>query len=389
MSTLLVTGIDLRKRHISLKSPNPRTSFTSDTVRTQKIGKKAAVDIEDDDTQELSDDDDVDDVKQQRRDDTEHESYSSMESYGTRHTFTILSFLGYFNLYTMRFNISVAIVSMANHTDPKSDLNTTVNDVCPGPNLNKTTSTTYQAAAFDWDESTQGLILSSFSYGYVATQILGGFLATKIGGKHIFGYGVLVTAILSLVTPVVAGVGTWALIALRVIEGLAEGMTFPAIFAMQGKWTPEMERSFLPIISSSGATIGSVVVLPVTGILCDSSFLGGWPSAFYVFGGVSVLWFIFWHFLIYETPSDHPRITAAEEIYIESTASEKKASFIESYSELDRVLLLFYIEIPNSLESDIYIFCNVGDPSPELATGLGQIYHEHVAPAVHEQNTEV
>lgn len=256
---------------------------------------------------------------------TAHRTDKQHQGYGTRHTFTILSFIGYFNLYTMRFNMSVAIVSMANHTDPKSDDNSTDNDVCPGPSLNNTKTPTNKAAPFDWDESTQGLVLSSFFYGYLATQILGGFLATKFGGKRIFGYGILVTAILSLVTPEAARVGTWALIVVRVIEGLAEGMTFPAMSSMQGKWTPEMERSFLPVIANSGAIFGSVVVLPVTGFLCDSNFLGGWPSAFYVFGAVSIVWFVFWHFLIYETPSDHPRITPAEKIYIESTASEKRA----------------------------------------------------------------
>ncbi|XP_033727746.1 sialin-like [Pecten maximus] len=245
--------------------------------------------------------------------------------YGARHTFTILSFIGYFNLYTLRFNLSVAIVTMANHTDIKTDQNKTDSDVCPGPSTNSTKTTNSQAVEFDWDESTQGIILSSFFYGYVATQILGGYLATKFGGKRIFGYGVLVTAVLSLVTPVVARVGTWALITVRIIEGLAEGLTFPAISTMQGKWTPKMERTTLPIIASSGATFGSVVVLSVTGYLCDSDFLGGWPSVFYIFGGAAVVWFVFWQFLVFETPSDHTRISAAERLYIESTASVKKA----------------------------------------------------------------
>lgn len=33
-----------------------------------------------------------------------------------------------------------------------------------------------------------------------------------------------------------------------------------------------------------GKEIGVVVTTPVSGILCSSDFLGGWPSAFYVFG---------------------------------------------------------------------------------------------------------
>ncbi|XP_060064462.1 sialin-like [Ylistrum balloti] len=246
--------------------------------------------------------------------------------YGARHTFTILSFIGYFHIYALRFNLSVAIVAMANHTDTKSDVNNTDMDVCPSPSLNDTKLTNKQAVEFDWDESTQGLILSAFFYGYAATQIPGGYLATKFGGKHIFGCGILITAILTLLTPLVARIGTWALIVCRIIEGLAEGMTFPAISTMQGKWTPEKERSVLPVFASSGATFGSLVVMPVAGYLCDSDFLGGWPSVFYIFGGTAVIWFVFWNFLIFETPSDHTRISAAERLFIESTASVKKAT---------------------------------------------------------------
>jgi ACS family sodium-dependent inorganic phosphate cotransporter-like MFS transporter 5 len=33
-----------------------------------------------------------------------------------------------------------------------------------------------------------------------------------------------------------------------------------------------------------GKEIGVVVSTPLAGILCASNFLGGWPSAFYVFG---------------------------------------------------------------------------------------------------------
>ena len=40
-----------------------------------------------------------------------------------------------------------------------------------------------QVPDFDWDSQTQGLILASFFYGYIFTQIPGGYFATKYGGK--------------------------------------------------------------------------------------------------------------------------------------------------------------------------------------------------------------
>lgn len=76
---------------------------------------------------------------------------------------------------------------------------------------------------FEWSEATQGLLLSSFYYGYVLTHIPGGMLAEKYGGKWVLGLGLLSTTICTLVTPVVVKAGgAPALFVLRVIEGLGE-----------------------------------------------------------------------------------------------------------------------------------------------------------------------
>ncbi len=35
---------------------------------------------------------------------------------------------------------------------------------------------------FDWSTQQQGLVLSSFFYGYACTQFIGGIMAAKFGG---------------------------------------------------------------------------------------------------------------------------------------------------------------------------------------------------------------
>jgi len=47
-----------------------------------------------------------------------------------------------------------------------------------------------------------------------------------------------------------------------------------------------------------------------------SSF--GWESVFYVSGGLGLLWFICWIFLVYDTPAKHPTISIRERTYIEN-----------------------------------------------------------------------
>ena len=71
-----------------------------------------------------------------------------------------------------------------------------------------------------------GWILSSFFFGYIVTQVPGGLLAERFGGRWIFGVGIVMTAVLTLLTPVAAYVGVGGLIAVRVAEGLFEACNF-------------------------------------------------------------------------------------------------------------------------------------------------------------------
>jgi ACS family sodium-dependent inorganic phosphate cotransporter-like MFS transporter 5 len=64
-------------------------------------------------------------------------------------------------------------------------------------------------------------VLSSFFYGYFITQYPGGRLAELYGGKWVFGIGILVTSVFTLLTPIAAHTNFGLLIAVRVIEGAA------------------------------------------------------------------------------------------------------------------------------------------------------------------------
>jgi ACS family sodium-dependent inorganic phosphate cotransporter len=85
------------------------------------------------------------------------------------------------------------------------------------------TNTTQQD--FNWDSQQKGFILSSFFYGYITTQFIGGYVATKIGGNRIFGIGIGMTAILTLLTPLAANLGFAWLLAIRIVEGVFEGVS--------------------------------------------------------------------------------------------------------------------------------------------------------------------
>lgn len=223
-------------------------------------------------------------------------------------------FLGMANAYVMRTNMSVAIVAMVNHTalDVEAEL---VDDECPETDYG-TGSNSHQDGEFLWTTSTQGYILSSFFYGYVITQIPFGILSKRFGALRFLGYGMLLNSVFAFLVPIAAKWGIGWLIVVRFIQGLGEGPIVPCTHALLAKWIPPNERSRMGAAVYAGAQFGTIVSMPLSGILSEVSFAGGWPSIFYVFGLVGVIWSVFFIWLVHEDPSVHPTIDEKEKKYI-------------------------------------------------------------------------
>ncbi|XP_060517094.1 uncharacterized protein LOC132696344 [Cylas formicarius] len=219
-----------------------------------------------------------------------------------RYVVALMAFCGFFNAYILRVNLSIAIVAM---TDDKY---VTLEN---GTRLN-------MGPVFDWNNELQGHILSAFFYGYMATQILGGYVATKLGGKSLFGIGIFVTAAFTLVTPWIVETHVYLFIAVRVIEGLCEGVTYPCIHAVWSKWAPPLERARLATLSFSGCFVGTVIAMPACAYLADAM---GWESVFYICGASGVLWFISWVIFISESPESDRYISSDELVFIQNSLS--------------------------------------------------------------------
>ncbi|XP_031441606.1 sialin [Clupea harengus] len=235
-----------------------------------------------------------------------------------RWNLAILMYFGLAVVYGLRVNLSVAMVAMVNNTYPQPSLNHTIGQECPVPipSIDNSTQTPDQPDGipqFAWDSETQGMLLGAFFFGYLLTQIPGGYLSGHFGGSLFLGGGVLVTAALTLLTPVAAEMGAYWLFALRALEGFGEGVTFPAMMAMWARWAPPLERTGLITISGAGASFGAFVAMPLTGYICHAL---GWPAVFYCCGGAGCVWAIFWFALVSDDPRTHPRISECERDYI-------------------------------------------------------------------------
>ncbi|XP_011499545.1 PREDICTED: sialin-like isoform X2 [Ceratosolen solmsi marchali] len=228
----------------------------------------------------------------------------------SRQIFGFLGFLGFALVYAMRVNLSVAIVSMVNQSAiPHSDNESGV-DACPKINP---VNTTFVPSA-----------------GYVITNVPGGRVAEKIGGKLVYGLGVFLTSLLTVISPFAAYWGLYPFLVIRVAEGFTEGVTFPAMHSMLAHWVPPLERSKFAALVYAGSNFGTVISLPLSGWLCSLELWGGWPLSFYLFGSLGLVWYIFWLIYVFDTPAEHPRIDPQEKLYIESLVETKNDDYNNS-----------------------------------------------------------
>lgn len=124
-----------------------------------------------------------------------------------------MGFLAVINAYTMRVCLSVAITEMVLK---KTHNATDDTEQCQPQDGDGSSSTT--GGSFDWSEAQQGVILSSFFWGYVITHVPGGLLAERFGGKYVLCLGILSTAIFTLITPIVVDNGEFLFWSINLLQ---------------------------------------------------------------------------------------------------------------------------------------------------------------------------
>ncbi|VDP01214.1 unnamed protein product [Soboliphyme baturini] len=218
----------------------------------------------------------------------------------TRFNLALLMLVGTTVNYMMRTNLSLAIVCMV-----------------PNDTLNSSDSAISSTApTFHWSSQLQGNLLSAFFWGYICTQIAGGWIATRYGSHLVIVINFAVCVLSTFLSPVGAEVSYYFLFVLRVVLGFCQGIIFPAFMSMWSKWAPPMERSKLIALSFAGNQVGNIVTMAIAGQLCKYGFAGGWPSIFYVTGIFSFVWLMAWVFIGSNTPSNNRLINPKETAYI-------------------------------------------------------------------------
>lgn len=207
----------------------------------------------------------------------------------------ILANLGFLIVFGIRCNFGAAKNHMANnYTDPWGHKH---------------------KSEFNWTRGQLGFMESSFFYGYLITQIPAGFLAAKFPPNKLFGLAIGLASFLNILLPLAFRTQSDTLIAvIQILQGLVQGVSYPAMHGVWRYWAPPLERSKLATTAFTGSYAGAVLGLPVSAFLV--SYIS-WSMPFYAYGIAGVIWAVFWFSLTFESPAFHPTISPAEKKYIE------------------------------------------------------------------------
>ncbi|XP_048526375.1 vesicular glutamate transporter 1 [Dendroctonus ponderosae] len=223
---------------------------------------------------------------------------ASIPHLSRRATVSLLCCLGFIIMFGMR-----ETMGMVNSEIEDKDRNST----------NRTTMS----------RSTISAIESAIFWGYFITQIPGGLIAAAYPANKLFGAAIGSSCILNLFVPVLYDNPT-GLIIVKVLQGLVEGVTYPACHGIMRYWAPPLERSRLATIAFSGCYAGVMFSMMVCGILMKNISLF---APFYFYSVIGVVWYICWLWLVFEKPSLHTCIEPKELIMIEKSLGSSQQHY--------------------------------------------------------------
>ena len=152
-----------------------------------------------------------------------------------------------------------------------------------------------------------GWILSAFILSYGLMQIPMGALGDKRGHRSTLALIVLWWSAFTAFTGMAGGFVS--LILIRFMFGIGEAGSSPCSTGVVSRWFPKKEvgkaQGFIWAASRMGGALTPFVVLPVLVHF-------GWRAAFYILGGVGVVWAIVWYAFYRNRPEQMRHISQAE-----------------------------------------------------------------------------
>ncbi|KAF0296618.1 Sialin [Amphibalanus amphitrite] len=228
-------------------------------------------------------------------------------------------------LMIARAQTSFAILCMVQDELPSDgDVKTSNDSARQSGQLDETVSS-YQGE-FLWDKPFQGLVLSAYFYGYVATLIPAGWLTDRLRNHRVLAVSAVVQAGLLALMPELTRLHRYSFIVLRILQGAAASVFFPAFNVVIRNWSGAGEFPLLFGLAWSGTYLGSAAAFPLSSTLCQQHQLGGWTAIYYGSGLGLALWAILACVMLNETPQHMRFISGVEKSFLASHNGDSRSN---------------------------------------------------------------
>lgn len=145
----------------------------------------------------------------------------------------------------------------------------------------------------------QGIILSSFSWGYVLFMLPSGWLIDRFGPRIV---SAVACAAWSVATAMLGIFGSFAsFVACRLLLGAAEAPIFPANAKVVRTWFPLQERGRATAIFDVGSYVGAAASAP---FVISVMMMWGWRVSFFACAATGLIWSAVWY-IYYRNPNDN------------------------------------------------------------------------------------
>ena len=152
-----------------------------------------------------------------------------------------------------------------------------------------------------------GWVMSVFFISYSVFEVPSGILGDRIGPRRVLTRIVLWWSAFTSLTGAV--VSYPLLLVVRFCFGVGEAGAYPNIAVVVGRWVPATHRTrslgIIWMMSQLGGALAPLLVVPIM-------IHYGWHAAFYLFGGLGVIWAAIWYWWFRDSPAEQPGMPPAE-----------------------------------------------------------------------------
>ncbi|CAL2043899.1 unnamed protein product [Caenorhabditis brenneri] len=189
----------------------------------------------------------------------------------------------------------------------------------------------------------KSILFSATAVGALVGLIPSVPLLNRLGVRRTLSICGLFSTLGTFFTPIAVAWSFYLVVLCRFLQGLGISVILTVLGVIPTSWSPKSEYSTYLAILSCAWQFSNVIFMPVSGILCDSSF--GWRSIYYSFGVLTGLFYFVFYMFYTDMPGIHKNVSEKELCQIKEGKPEHTVREAVPYGKIctDRCVIAAWV----------------------------------------------